>query len=100
MNMSNTFTNVAGYQVTNPVNASNYVNLIIEFEGGELDDIDTIDLFQYLIDTGLAWSLQGSYGRTANALIELRHCFRANDLRRPNVVDANVIETKALPSGE
>lgn len=43
---------------------------IIEFETGEANDEQVIELFQYLVDTGLAWSLQGSYGRTAQALIE------------------------------
>ena len=29
-----------------------------------------VEAWQYLVDTGLAWSLQGQFGRTANALIE------------------------------
>ena len=43
---------------------------IIAFETGELDDDKTIDLFAMLIKTGQAWTLQGSYGRTAASLIE------------------------------
>jgi hypothetical protein len=33
---------------------------------------------QHLIDTGLAWSLQGWFGRTAAALIEQGVCHEAN----------------------
>lgn len=43
---------------------------IIQYEDGTIDDEGFIDLFQYLVDTGLAWSLQGHYGRTAAALID------------------------------
>lgn len=48
----------------------NLTSAIIEYETGELDHDGIIELFQNLVDTGLAWSLQGSYGRTAVALIE------------------------------
>ena len=43
---------------------------IIAFEEGELGDDETVALFQYLVDTGLAWTLQGRYGRTAVDMIE------------------------------
>ncbi len=48
----------------------NILNRIIEFEQGELDEDEVIELFQHLVDSGLAWQLQGSYGRTAANLIE------------------------------
>jgi len=38
-----------------------------------------IDAWQHLIDTGLAWQLQGSFGRTAQALIEQGICHLPGD---------------------
>ena len=31
---------------------------------------EVIEAWQHLVDTGLAWQLQGSFGRTAEDLIE------------------------------
>jgi hypothetical protein len=47
---------------------------IMAFENGELTEDQTIDFFQRLIDSGLAWQLQGMYGRTAHDLIRSGRC--------------------------
>lgn len=46
------------------------IDKIIAYEQGDLTEEETIDLFQELVNTGLAWQLQGCYGRTATALID------------------------------
>ena len=46
------------------------VGNIMAHEDGELDEAETLALFAHLVQSGLAWSLQGSYGRAAAALID------------------------------
>jgi hypothetical protein len=43
---------------------------LIEYEQGDMSESDTIQLFQHLVDSGLAWSLQGHYGRFAHELLQ------------------------------
>ena len=54
--------------------AANFLNQIMEYEAGEMDETEMVIFFQDLIDTGIAWELQGSYGRTAHALINAGEC--------------------------
>jgi len=49
---------------------SDVVGQIMAYEMGELDAAETLELFSELVKSGTAWNLQGSYGRTAAALIE------------------------------
>lgn len=51
---------------------------IMAYEDGQLDQAQTVELFQKLVDSGLAWQLQGSYGRTAVALINAGLVTRKN----------------------
>lgn len=47
-----------------------FLGSIIAFENDELTFDETVELFQALIDNGMAWKLQGSYGRMAQAFID------------------------------
>jgi len=55
---------------------------IISYEQGELDASSTLCLFAELLRTGLAWKLQGHYGRTAASLIEGGYLSREGDILR------------------
>jgi hypothetical protein len=50
------------------------VSKIMAYESGELEQDEMVELFQELINSCLAWKLQGHYGRTAAALIENGYC--------------------------
>lgn len=50
------------------------IEKVIEWENATIPFDETINLFQELIDTGMAWNLQGMYGRTAERLINAGFC--------------------------
>jgi hypothetical protein len=52
------------------VTVKNNVDYIIRYEQGDLSNEDVLELFSYLIKSGLAWNLQGHYGRTAKSFVE------------------------------
>jgi hypothetical protein len=52
------------------------LGFIMAYEAGELEQDEIIEGFQALIDSGLAWKLQGSYGRMASRLIDAGLCDR------------------------
>jgi hypothetical protein len=50
------------------------VDDIIRYESGEMTPDEVVTFFQGMIDSGVVWELQGSYGRTASYLINNGQC--------------------------
>jgi hypothetical protein len=46
-----------------------FVDQIMDYESGELNDKEIIEMFSDMVKSGTAWSLQGHYSRTAEAFI-------------------------------
>ena len=53
------------------------IDLIDGFEVGTVQDL--IHAYQFLIDNGQVWSLQGRYGRQAQHLIEVGLCTKPSN---------------------
>ena len=49
--------------------STDIVGQIMAFEQGELDNEEVYSLFQFLLDSGMIHSLQGSYQRMAEELL-------------------------------
>jgi hypothetical protein len=56
------------------------ISQIMDYECGMMDDEETLALFSELISSGMAWTLQGSYGRTARTLIELGYISNTGEI--------------------
>ena len=50
------------------------IEQITRYENGNMTEEEIIIFFQELINSELAWKLQGHYGRTAMSLIEENLC--------------------------
>lgn len=46
------------------------VSQIMAYENGEMEQSEMIAFFQFLLDSGMIYSLQGTYQRTAQQLID------------------------------
>jgi len=57
-----------------PFEATMIVEGCWEMTGYEPSEEAYLEAAQMLIDTGLAWQLQGAFGRACVALIEAGHC--------------------------
>lgn len=62
---------MAAEQNEQPAQGFDVVGQITAFEEGQLNEAEVAELFQYLADTGIIWSLQGSYQRALSELVAL-----------------------------
>jgi hypothetical protein len=53
---------------------------IMDYECGMMDDEETLSFFSELIFSGMAWTLQGSYGRIARTLIDLGYISNTGEI--------------------
>lgn len=56
------------------------VGMIMDYEAGEMDLEQIVNFFSHLVKTGMAWTLQGHYGRTARTLIDNGYLTEAGEV--------------------
>jgi hypothetical protein len=66
------------------------VDKIIAFESGEMTAPEMVYFFSELIKSGMAYTLQGSYGRTANRLIEIGILFSDGDIDEMKAIEMGI----------
>ncbi len=73
---------------------------IIDFENGEMDEEQVAEFFQGIINSGVVWTLQGFYGRTAVALIEAGDCVTAEDFVAGEAICEEEAREEVLANGQ
>lgn len=58
------------------------VSKIMAWESGEMTAKQTVRFFGQLVKSGMAWRLQGMYGRTAESLIHQGYISRSGDVNK------------------
>lgn len=58
------------------------VGLIMAWESGEMSPDATVEFFGQLVKNGMAWTLQGCYGRMAARLIEAGYLAKTGKVLR------------------
>ncbi|MEU9795034.1 hypothetical protein AB0E27_31315 [Streptomyces sparsogenes] len=53
---------------------------MVSYELDELGPLETLELFGLLVKSGMAWTLQGSYGRVASELIHSGYLTQDGDV--------------------
>jgi len=63
----------------------------MDYEMGNLSDLDTLKLFSELIKNGMAWTLQGNYGRTARHLIDNEYLLDNGEFNEGKLEDIGIL---------
>lgn len=66
------------------------IDKIMAYEEGMLDGAGMVYLFSELIKNGMAWSLQGHYGRMASRLIEVGILTKDGDIDEMRAIEYGI----------
>ena len=67
------------------------IDYIMDYEMGNMSDLDTLKMFSELIKNGMAWTLQGHYGRTAKHLIDNEYLLSNGDINEGKLEDIGIL---------
>lgn len=66
------------------------IDKMMAYEEGMLDGAGMVYLFSEIIKNGMAWSLQGHYGRMASRLIETGILTKDGDIDEMRVIEYGI----------